>query len=61
MVGVIVESENLDVTIQSIESIIRGSKHGNAFSYLEKHKAGNEYKLKEDLGLTEKGKKLAEE
>jgi ribosomal RNA assembly protein len=59
--GLIVEADNLDVTVQSIESIIQGSKHGNAFSYLEKNKAGNEFRAPEDLGLTERAKKLANE
>lgn len=57
VVGVIVNSENLDVTVQAIESLIRGAKHGNVFSYLEKNKS-REKLLNDDLGLKEKAKKL---
>ncbi|MBU1854487.1 MAG: hypothetical protein KKF89_02105 [Nanoarchaeota archaeon] len=57
--GVIVNSENLDCTVQAIESLIRGAKHGNVFSYLEKNK-GRNFMLNDDLGLTEKAKKIGE-
>jgi len=61
VVGVIVEAENLDVTITSIESIIRGAKHGNAFAYLEKNKdPGVKYSLNEDLGLTDRARKIGQ-
>ncbi|MFA5060839.1 MAG: hypothetical protein WC494_00805 [Candidatus Pacearchaeota archaeon] len=55
-VGVIVDSTHLDTTIQAIESLIQGSKHGNVFSYLEKQ---NSLKspFEEDLGLREKIRK----
>jgi ribosomal RNA assembly protein len=56
-IGVIVDSDHLDTTIQAIESLIQGSKHGNVFSYLEKQ---NSLKspFEEDLGLREKIKKV---
>lgn len=57
-VGIIVLSENLDVTVQALESLIRGAKHGNVFAYLEKNKGMAGFSLNEDLGLTEKAKKL---
>lgn len=51
-IGVVVDSDHLDTTIQAIESLIQGSKHGNVFSYLEKQ---NSLKgpFEEDLGLRE--------
>jgi len=49
-VGVIVDSEHLSATIQGIEGLIGGSKHGNVFGFLERQGAkvgrGNA-----DLGL----------
>jgi KH domain-containing protein len=51
-VGVIVDADHLSATVQGIESLICGSKHGNVFSFLERQGAkvsrGNE-----DLGLKE--------
>lgn len=60
-VGLIIEADNLDITIQAITSLIRGSKHSNIFSYLEKNKKGRFMRLNEDLGLKEKAKKIDEE
>jgi KH domain-containing protein len=57
--GIIVCSENLDVTVQAVESLIRGAKHSNVFSYIEKNKFGGGF-IKDDLGLTKEAKKIAE-
>jgi len=51
-VGVIVDSEHLDATIQAIESLIHGSKHGNVFAYLEKQNVARR-QMDDDLGLRE--------
>lgn len=59
--GVIVDSDHLDATIQAIESLIQGSKHGNVFSYLEKQNAGIRNRYREDLGLKEGAKKIEQE
>ena len=53
-VGVIVDAGHLDTTIQAIESLIQGAKHGNVFSYLEKQNISRRKFDDEDLGL--KGK-----
>jgi ribosomal RNA assembly protein len=49
-VGVIVDSEHLSATIQGIEGLIGGSKHGNVFGFLERQgsKIG---RMGSDLGL----------
>jgi ribosomal RNA assembly protein len=52
-VGVIVDSVHLDATIQGIESLIQGAKHGNVFAYLEKQNISRRKFDKEDLGLKE--------
>ncbi len=39
MVGVIVDAEHLEQTIQGIILLIQGSKHANVFAYLEKQNA----------------------
>jgi ribosomal RNA assembly protein len=49
-IGVIVDSKHLDMTIQAIESLIRGSKHGNVFSYIERQNSPKDF-FEEDLGL----------
>ena len=59
-IAVIVDSEHLDSTIQSIKSLIQGSKHGNVFAYLEKQGKAKRL-MDDDLGLTENGRKLEEE
>jgi len=52
-VGVIVDSNHLDAVVQAIESLIRGAKHGNVFSYLEKQGVAIRRKGEDDLGLKE--------
>jgi len=52
-VGVIVDSEHLDCTIQAIESLIQGAKHGNVFAYLEKQNVSRRKFDDGDLGLKE--------
>ena len=51
-VGVIVDADHLSATIQGIEGLIGGSKHGNVFGYLERQgtKVG---RGADDLGLKE--------
>ena len=61
-VGVIVDAGHLDITIQGIECLIQGSKHGNVFSYIEKNNSSR--RLREDdgdLGLKEKFAKMSED
>lgn len=56
-VGIIVSSEHLSQTVQSIISLIHGAKHANVFAYLEKqNKIINKFDEK-DLGLREKNTK----
>jgi len=50
-IGVIVDSVHLDAVIQALESLIRGAKHGNVFSYLEKQNVYRRKFDKDDLGL----------
>ena len=50
-VGVIVDSDHLDATVQAIENLIRGAKHGNVFAYLEKQNVNRSKFDDEDLGL----------
>ena len=52
-VGVIVDSEHLSATIQGIEGLIGGSKHGNVFGFLERQGAKISKGNGEDLGLRE--------
>lgn len=52
-VGVIVDAEHLDATMQSIESLIQGAKHGNVFAYLEKQNVQRNKFDNDDLGLRE--------
>lgn len=52
-IGVIVDTEHLAATIQGIELLIQGSKHGNVFSYLEKQNISKRAFDPEDLGLKE--------
>jgi ribosomal RNA assembly protein len=53
-VGVIGEAKSMDATLQAIESLIQGSKHGNVFSYLEKQNRSRVSEKEGGLGL--KGK-----
>jgi len=50
-VGIIVDSEHLDPVIQGFISLIKGAKHSNVFSYLEKQNANSRKLDEEDLGL----------
>ena len=56
-VGVIVDNEHLDSTIQAIESLVAGAKHSNVFSYLEKRGVEIRNSDDGDLGLRERKKK----
>lgn len=47
MVGIVGPAENIKNAQEGILALIRGSKHGNVYSYLEKHQV----KEPEDLGL----------
>jgi ribosomal RNA assembly protein len=59
--GVIVDSDHLDSTVQAIESLVRGAKHGNVFAYLEKQNVLRKKIDVDDLGLKEGAKKLGVE
>lgn len=50
-VRVIVDAEHLDTTVQAIESLIQGAKHGNVFARLEKQNSLRRNFDNEDLGL----------
>jgi len=50
-IGVIVDSAHLSATVQGVESLIGGSKHGNVFSFLERQ--GAKVGRGGDLGLKE--------
>lgn len=52
-IGVIVDADHLNATVQGIEGLIGGSKHGNVFGYLERQGAKIRKGLDEDLGLKE--------
>lgn len=52
-VGLIVHEDSVEMTMQAIESLIQGSKHGNIYSYLEKQKGRKFRQSFEDLGLKE--------
>jgi ribosomal RNA assembly protein len=49
-VGIIVNCEHLNTTINAVRSLIQGAKHANVFAYLEKQNA-NLKKRDDDLGL----------
>ena len=51
-IGIIGELEYIKNAIAAIISLIKGTKQGNVYAYLEKH----QIKPEEDLGLREKGK-----
>ncbi|MBT6690696.1 hypothetical protein HN903_01130 [archaeon] len=51
-IGVIVDADHLSATVQGIEGLIGGSKHGNVFGYLERQGA-KVNRGDEDLGLRE--------
>jgi ribosomal RNA assembly protein len=57
-VGIIVDSEHLEQTIQAIISLAQGSKHANVFAYLEKQNANLRILDEEDLGLRDPKKDL---
>ena len=50
-IGVIVDADHLSGTIQGIESLISGSKHGNVFGFLERQGAKVNRVDEDDLGL----------
>ena len=49
-IGVIVDADHLSATVQGIESLISGSKHGNVFGFLERQGA-KVNRMDSDLGL----------
>jgi len=49
-VGVIVDADHLSATIQGLEGLIGGSKHGNVFGFLERQGAKIN-RMDDDLGL----------
>jgi len=51
-VGMIADSNHIEELAESIKLLIKGSKHGNVFSYLERRNSELK-KLDEDLGLKE--------
>jgi ribosomal RNA assembly protein len=51
-IGVIVDADHLSATIQGIEGLISGSKHGNVFGFLERQ-GYKVNRMDEDLGLKE--------
>ncbi|MEM4181593.1 MAG: hypothetical protein QXX68_00305 [Candidatus Pacearchaeota archaeon] len=56
-VGIIADNEHIEETEESIKSLIKGSKHGNVFSFLERR--NTELKKPEsDLGLRKPNKKF---
>lgn len=52
-IGVIVDADHLSATVQGIEGLISGSKHGNVFGFLERQGAKVNRLGGEDLGLKE--------
>lgn len=56
-VGVIANSQNSALTIQAIQSLIQGAKHGNVFAYLEKQGKIKRH-MDDDLGLKENAGEL---
>ncbi len=52
-IGVIVDADHLSATVQGIEGLISGSKHGNVFGFLERQGAKINRVGGEDLGLKE--------
>ena len=57
-VGIIVDAEHVEQTIQAIISLVQGSKHSNVFAYLEKQNAKLRHLDTEDLGLKNPEKDL---
>ena len=51
-VGLIVDADHLSATVQGIEGLISGSKHGNVFGFLERQGSKVSHG-DEDLGLKE--------
>ncbi len=49
-IGLIVDSEHLDASVQAIQNLIKGAKHANVFAYLERRNRDLR-KFGEDLGL----------
>jgi len=50
-VGIISDTDHIQQTIQSIISLVQGSKHGNVFAYLEKQNANLRQLRDGDFGL----------
>lgn len=57
-VGIITDIAHLAATLQAVVLLIQGSKHGNAFAYLEKQNANIRVSDSEDLGLKDPKKDL---
>ncbi len=50
-IGLIIDNLHLDTTIQAIETLIHGTKHGTVFSYLERQNKNINTTDQDDLGL----------
>ena len=57
-IGLILNNDSAEMTLQAIESLIQGSKHGNIYSYLEKQRSKKFRGSFDDLGLKEDIEKL---
>ncbi len=57
-IGLIVDTIHLDTTIQAIETLIHGTKHGTIFSYLERQNQSRNLIDSDDLGLKDQNKDL---
>jgi len=54
-VGLIVDTEHLDSSVQAIQNLIQGAKHSNVFAYLERMNRDLR-QIGKDLGLREEEK-----
>ena len=52
-IGLILNNDSAEMTLQAIESLIQGSKHGNIYSYIEKQRSKKFRSSFDDLGLKE--------
>ena len=55
-IGIIASAETIQETVTAITNLIRGSKQGNVYAFLERMNAERK-KLSEDLGLKENKKR----
>jgi len=47
-IGIIGKTEDILIATQALKSLVRGSRHGNVYAYLEKHK-GRKRKIRREL------------